>query len=77
MEKKRLIFSLIQIIITNVISLMFVMMFLILAERTKISEYVYIQLDFWSTVLLILVVVCVCLVYYFCSITNVKEKKSC
>ena len=41
--RKNGLFSLIQIIITNVISLMFVMMFLILAERTKISEYVYIQ----------------------------------
>ena len=71
---KNSLFSLIQIIITNVISLMFVMMFLILAERTKISEYVYIQLDFWSTVLLILVVVCVCLVYYFVASRMLKKK---
>lgn len=72
--RKNGLFSLIQIIITNVISLMLVMMFLILAERTKISEYVYIQLDFWSTVLLILVVVCVCLVYYFVASRMLKKK---
>ena len=33
-----------------------------------------IQLDFWSTVLLILVVVCVCLVYYFVASRMLKKK---
>lgn len=72
--QKNSIFSLIQIIITNVISLITVTLFLILAERTKLSEYIYIALGKKSVVLVFLIMFVICCIYYFVASRMLKKR---
>lgn len=73
--KKNSLFSLIQIIITTVMSLVLAMLVILIIRQTKLNEYIYIKINLLSGSLLFVLIVAICLIYYFVASRTLRKHK--